>query len=228
MRKIRKYGRLSKNDSINDCIYICFNYISEKEKNEFAKKFLKLPQDSDEILHTFRELILGAYLNKNNLNARYQTKLENKTPDWIINNGEDDILCVVELINFHLDKITETKLEKKLKKEGEIFVFWRDSYKNNVERLYQSICSKATTYKSLIRKLCMPYVVSIFSDFRAAISFESDLLPCLKNSVNGIYEFYPELSGVLFFEDKYGKYYFRYEENLNSQYSFFIPDGSFP
>ena len=184
-------------------------------------------QDSDEIIHIFRELVLGAYLIKNGFNARYEYKNENKTPDWTILTEKKDILSIVELGNFHIDKRTETEIEKKLKNKGEVACFWRDQNKDNLNRLEQFIVHKATIYKTLINNKQLPYVFSIFCDFRAAIDFEIDLVPCLVNANNGIFKFYPELSGVLFFENSNGSYNFLYKKNMHANNEFEIPSGIF-
>ncbi|MBU2598936.1 MAG: hypothetical protein KKC53_07215, partial [Actinobacteria bacterium] len=62
-----EYGKISDNLSINQCIYRCFKYICKEDQKKFLKKFGKNPHDSDEIMHTLRELILGAYLSYSNL-----------------------------------------------------------------------------------------------------------------------------------------------------------------
>jgi hypothetical protein len=62
-----KYGRIAGNDSINAAIYLCFDLISEADAKAFVRKFAEQLHDQDQPLHTFRELILGAFLAANGL-----------------------------------------------------------------------------------------------------------------------------------------------------------------
>ena len=131
-----KYGQIAGNKHINAFIYHCFEHISEEDVQKFVKKFREQTQDSSEIMHTFRELILGAYLCSIGLRGRYDYSIDGKTPDWSI-FGQDSSLCaLVELTNFHLDLATESEIEEQLRRKMVAYV-WRDANKDNSERLYQ-------------------------------------------------------------------------------------------
>ncbi len=79
-----KYGQIAGNTSINAMIYRCFEYICEEDQRKFVKKFREQPHDSDQIKHTFRELVLGAYLGSNSFRVKHDYVIDDQTPDWSI------------------------------------------------------------------------------------------------------------------------------------------------
>ena len=54
-----KYGQISGSRSINATIYECFQHIEEVDAQRFVSEFRSQPHDKQQVLHTFRELILG-------------------------------------------------------------------------------------------------------------------------------------------------------------------------
>ena len=165
-----KYGQIAGNNSINATIYCCFEYVCEEDKRKFVKKFQEQPHDSDQIMHTLRELVLGAYLSSNGFRVRHDYVIDDQTPDWSILDVEgQSITCIVELTSFHIDKATEKEIEEQLRAKG-IAGYWRDQNKENVERLYHVIWCKAQVYKSLIEKLQVPYVVGVFVESKVSIT----------------------------------------------------------
>lgn len=224
--KSTKYGQIAGSRKINDLILQCFEYIFEEVVQEFIKRFQDQPDDSNGIMHTFRELILGAYLNSRGFRARHEYLIDNQTPDWSIFDGEGSIICIVECTNFHIDKATELEIEKQ-RTEKNIVSYWRDGYKDNIARLYQCIWRKATVYKSLIAKLKVPYVIVVFSETEVAIDHEEIHL-CLFDEKTGLFNNCPEVSGVLHFDENSGRYSFSYFGNPNSLFGIGIPDGVFP
>ena len=65
-------------------IHNCFQYLDERDVKKFQREFKVQPHDKGQIMHTFRELILGAYLSKHGFQVRYDYKIDSKTPDWCI------------------------------------------------------------------------------------------------------------------------------------------------
>ena len=57
---IMKYGQIAGSKRVNYAIYRCFEHLCDKDQQRFVRKFREQPHDSDQIMHTFRELILGA------------------------------------------------------------------------------------------------------------------------------------------------------------------------
>jgi len=58
-----EYGQIAGNKSLNEKIYHYFKYISGEDAKKFVNKFSS--QDEEQVMHTFRELVLGAYLASN-------------------------------------------------------------------------------------------------------------------------------------------------------------------
>lgn len=222
----RKYGKIAGNNNINDFIYLCFEYVSQEDQRAFVKKFRDQPHESDQIMHTFRELILGAYLSSKGFRVKHDYVVETKTPDWCILDGTSEVTGIVELANFHLDRTTESKIEKRAA-ANQIVFFWRDKNKDNVERLYHCIWQKADAYHALIEKLRIPYVVSVFGEFQAAIEFE-EVRHCLFDKEIGLFERYPDVSGVLYFQEESGRYFFDYADNPHALHILDVPSGAFP
>lgn len=222
-----KYGQIAGNNSINAMIYRCFEYICEEDERRFVKQFQEQPHDSDQIMHTFRELVLGAFLSSKGLRVKHDYVIDNKTPDWSILDVEGQSTTgIVELTSFHIDKATQNEIEEQMHARG-IAVVWRDQNKPNVERLYHVIERKASVYRSLIQKLQIPYVVGVFGEFTVAVDFEEVCL-CLLDEKTGLFGRYPELSGVLYFVESSGQYSFNYAGNPNALKVIELPDGVFP
>ncbi|HOT93226.1 MAG TPA: hypothetical protein PLJ78_15430 [Anaerolineae bacterium] len=219
-----KYGQIAGSSSINAFIYRCFAYICQEDKQKFVKRFREQFPDSDEIMHTFRELVLGAYLCSRGFKARYEYPINSRTPDWSILDNDLRPNAIVELTNFHVDKLTEIKIEEQLRANG-LACVWRDANKNNVDRLYYSIRHKAQAYRDLIQELKVPYIVAVFGEFRAAVD-EEEIHICLFDRESGLFAMYPEVSGVLYFEEKSGRYLFRYIHNPTAQFD--LLSGVFP
>ena len=213
-----KYGRIAGNDSINEMIYRCFKHISQQDVPKFVKRFREQPHDETQVLHTFRELILGAYLGSRGLRIRYAQQVAGKTPDWCIIDQGSAVRCVVELVNFHTDKSTEDAIERKLG-AGEVSGVWKES---NVPRLYQRIVDKAGAYKAVITARGLAYVVAIFSMSTANVTLK-EVEQCLRGRRYDAFGLYPELSGVLFFQE--GRYKFFYVANPNAQRPIDLPSG---
>jgi hypothetical protein len=136
------------------------------------------------------------------------------------------IIGMVELTNFHIDRITETEIKRKIE-ANQLACFWRDGNKDNIERLYHCIRKKADTYHALIEKLKASYVISVFGEFQAAIDFE-EVQYCLFDKEIGLFEPYPEVSGILYFHEKSGRYFFNYVPNPHALHILNLPDGAFP
>jgi len=222
----RKYGQIAGNRHINDFIYLSFKYISEEDQHKFVKKFRDQPHDSDQIMHTFRELVLGAYLSSRGFRVRHDYAVEKKTPDWSIFDEQQIIMGIVELTNFHIDRLTEIKIKKRMAAE-QMAVVWRDENKDNVERLYHCIWQKVDTYRVLIDKQRLPYVIAVFGEFNASIDFE-EVEYCLLDKKIGLFKPYPDLSGVLYFQEKFGRYFFNYAQNPHAFHVMQLPEGAFP
>jgi len=218
-----KYGQIAGNREINYAIYRCFEHLCDEDQQRFVKKFQKQPHDSDQIMHTFRELILGAYLSSRGFQVRYEYSVYSEAPDWCILNKKRAVVAIVELTNFRIDVVTENEIINQMQTKG-IAVYWRDANKNNVDRLYHCIWDKMQKYKPLTQKLGAPYVIGIFPDFLAGLKFE-EVRACLYSHDTGLFQMYRHVSGLLYFEEHSGQYWFRYEQNPNALRKFDLPSG---
>jgi hypothetical protein len=222
-----KYGQIAGNTSINAMIYHCFEYICKEDQRQFVKKFQEQPHDSNQINHTFRELVLGGYLSSKGFRIIHDYVIDNQTPDWSILDVEgQSITGIVELTNFHIDKASESDIKEQLRARGRAF-YWLHQNKDNDERLYHSLWRKASAYKSIIEKLQIPYVVGVIGEFEVAIDFEEVCL-CLFDEKTGLFGVYPQLSGVLYFEHNLGEYSFKYSSNPDALHKIELPVGIFP
>ncbi len=230
-----KYGQIAESSKINDDIYSYFEYISENDRRKFVRKFREQPHEENQVLHTLRELILGAHLASSGLNVMYDCQIDGKTPDWVILNDESSPEGIVELINFHTDKITEQDIERQLQEPDPQFMietsagpvavasYWQTP---NNERLYQRIKEKSDKYEHLVKKYNIPYVVSVFGEIKAGVKAE-EIHQCLFEDYGGLFKDCPTLTGVLFFkESASGTYVFEFTKNPHATTDIVIPPGS--
>ena len=218
-----KYGQIAGNKRINAIIYRCFEYLYEQDERKFVKKFREHSSDNDQIMHTFRELVLGAYLSSNGFEVRHELSVGTKTPDWCILSENSALRCIIELTNFHADKVTENEIEEQLQARA-IALVWPGQ---NDNRLYQCIWRKSQVYKALVEEYKVPYVIAVFGEFRAAIDWEEELNPCLFDEESGLFGLYPAVSGVLYFEENSKEFLFNYVDNPNSLKRIELPHGIF-
>ena len=78
-----KYGQIAQSQAINAFFYFCFEELEESGQQKFVKLFRRQPHDQAQVMHTFRELILGAYLHRSGFQVCYTPRLQGKTPDWV-------------------------------------------------------------------------------------------------------------------------------------------------
>ena len=222
-----KYGQITGNEKINGFICCFFEYVCEEDQRKFRRKFRKLPPESDQTMHTLRELIIGAHLSANGFKVRHDYAIDNQTPDWCILDDESAVIGIVELTNFHIDKATEIEIRKQSELKDN-FVYWRDGNKNNVDRLYHRVEGKAQAYRSQAISRKVPYVVAVFGEWETAVDFD-EIRSCLFGEEIGLFDMYPEMSGVLYFVEQNAlRYLFHYTENPNALQPITMPTGVFP
>lgn len=220
------YGQITGNEKINGFICCFFEYVCEEDQRKFRRKFRKLPPESDQTMHTLRELIIGAHLSANGFQVRHDYALNNQTPDWCILDDESAVIGIVELTNFHIDKATEIEIRKQSKLKDN-FAYWRDGNKNNVDRLYHCIEGKAQAYRSQAISRKVPYVAAVFGEWETAVDFD-EIRSCLFCEEAGLFDMYPEMSGVLYFVEQNAlRYLFHYAENPNALQPITMPTGVF-
>jgi hypothetical protein len=219
-----KYGQIAESNNINLAISTCFNYLSEVDQKKFVTKF-KDHHHKKQVMDTFRELILGAYLSKNNYIVEYARKIGTQEPDWTIVDKSQNFVSIIEMVAHHIDDETNTDIEAQLN-SGRIFASYRpDGNDPDHNHLYSRILKKATGYKDLITELDVPYVVAIYFDFKAVIDVQ-ETIDCLTSGEESLFKHCPYLSGVLHFEEaNSGKYGFWFIENQHAFHKINIPSG---
>jgi hypothetical protein len=214
-----KYGIIAEGSVINAAIYKCFDHIREDDQRTFVRKFREQPHDGPQVMHTFRELVLGAFLAKEGLSVFYDPVIGGLTPDWAI--GQRSTSGVIELVNFHLDRNTDEEIRRAMD-TARVWTGWMGS---NVERLYPRIWDKAGAYKQLVEDHALPYVVAVFGTFTANVQLE-EVKECVSGPEHGLFAMYPSMSGVLFFEESGGCYFFTYIPNPLGTRPCELPSGT--
>ena len=139
-----KYGRIAEGIRFNEFIYHCFKYLKESEIIKFVNEFKSQPHDKVQVMHTFRELILGAYLSQLGMEMYHNFVIDSKTPDWCALDETSRPKYIIELVNFHPDAETSADIVAQIREKG----IWCNFVKPNTERLYSAISKKASIYKS--------------------------------------------------------------------------------
>lgn len=218
------YGRIAENKAVNNSIYYCFNFINEKEQKRFVKKFKNQPHTNIQIMHTYRELLVGAYISANGIKVENERKIGTKTPDWSITDQSDNVIAIIEVINHHIDEKTNEPILEQFKAGKKAIAFFPNGNDPENKRLYLHIQDKANKYKDLVKGINVPYVVAVFMDFLTVID-DQETKECLMDGKEPLFRLYPDLSGVLHFEESNGSYKFTYIENPFALRKITIPSG---
>ncbi len=217
-----QYGQMGGSNKLNKAIYHCFQYIDETEARKFVRKFQDQPHESVQVIHTYRELILGAFLGQNGFHVKHDYEIDLKTPDWCSFDDSSNLQYVVELASFHPDAATSQDIVRQIREKG----IWGNFVKPNTERLYHAIAEKVLAYRALAKEHKFPYIVAIYGESFAAIKQE-ELDECLFGTEAGLFSRFPEFSGFLFFEESAGSYLFFYKPNPHAVRPMSLPSGRF-
>lgn len=208
------------NKWINETIGRCFGHICSADASRFRKRFRDETSDQPR-MHIFRELLVGAFLVSNDLNARYERVIDGKTPDWTILGEDGTPQCIVELSNFHTDRATEDEIARH--RDARRVWSGRTPVSTGV-RLFQRVQDKAVAYRSLVEGTAIGYVIAVFGEFTALIDLD-DVRECLCS--DGVLVQYPHVAGLLYFEENCGRYAFTYLVNSGATLPVALPSGHF-
>lgn len=212
---------IAKNRYIDAAIKTCFGSLPAAMARKFERKFKAQRSDNDLVMHTFRELLVGAYLANQGEKLEYELGLGAKTPDWTLVDGNGRPTAILELTNFHAPRADETAMRES-QYRSEMYCEWQP---NPTRRLYQAIQGKVDSYSQLVRDLGIPYVVAVFGDFLATIEIDELREVLYAAYEGGIFRYSQAIAGVLFFEERSGTYGFQYLSNPNATAPFFNKDG---
>jgi hypothetical protein len=214
-----EYGTLAGNHSINRMIYECLDLISPGDVPTFVKKLRKRPLVPQH-MHDYRELLVGAYLNKTGLPARYEREIGGKRPDWCLLADDGSPAALVEVATFHIAHAIDTNIQCALRSGST----WVGALGSNDERLYQVMRGKFAKYTGLARAEGLPYALALHGDFNAAVE-RHELNRCLQDPATGLFAQYPDVSGLLYFEIKGAYYRSTFTANPFAQRDLHIQDG---
>lgn len=195
------FGRLAGNDAINTRIYECFTVIDSRDVATFAKKFRR--ENDAQRFHTFRELICGTELFRRRLRPRYEQALGGLTPDWTI-YGEDRIAKeIVDVVTLRPRYDVEKDIAKTLER-GHAWAGWVTTAP---DRLYAKLQGKFGAYSTFAERERLAFVVALFSEFMAPID-TAEVDHVVNHLYGGLFRDYPQVSGVIHFEQSMGAHRF--------------------
>ena len=215
-----RYGTIAGNKSINAKIYRCFELIHEKDAAVFVKLFRDLPHDGNQVLHTFRELLLGAFLNSVGVPVRYSQTIDGRTPDWARIAPEGTVTALVELVNFHAPHLIERSIEEH-SAAGQV---WVSRVPDHSERLISRLDDKSATYREIVTRREMPYVIGVFAGFESILELR-DVEAALQAAGADWFLANSHVSGIIHFEEHSGTYSFQYLANPHALWPYHIPIG---
>jgi hypothetical protein len=195
-------------------------HLRPEDQARFRRRFRQQRNAHDQLLHTLRELILGGFLAKRGFNVEYERAINNQTPEWAIVDHDSKAIAIVELTNFHGDSRTEREIKQALSTGG----LWVGYLPPSGDRLYDRLREKSAKYKDLANEIDVPYIVAVEIELSTTVNGE-ELSDILHNPEYGLFNLYPEVSGLVAFADGSG-YYMHYRPNPNAIRPFEIPEGS--
>lgn len=232
-----RYGVIAGNPSINHAIYRAFGDLPDAVAEKVAKR-LKQQADAkqDQVMHTFRELLIGAHLARSGYEVDYERPVSGKTPDWTTIGEQQDPTGIVEVVNHNLAADIARKIEA-ANAEGQLHVY----YPEDEKRLFDKVDGKVGQYEKTVRDHDIPLVVAVFAGFDTGVG-EDDLAMCVGPDEHSVFQQRPALSGLLLMETgspvdlaalaRGGtafppgyRYQFRYIANPIAERPFSVPSG---
>jgi hypothetical protein len=187
-------------------------------------------KDRHNLLHKLREVILGGFLAKRGYSVEYEREFTLqvdgrealKTPDWTICSADAEVLCIVELANFHGDVRHEESFRGT---PTNAVPYPPPTSEAQIRKLYSVLEGKCLAYKELANSLGVPYVVAVELEFVVSGDVEpDDVRNLLHESEFGLFIRFPEVSGLIHFADADG-YRMRYEPNPTALRPIVMPQG---
>lgn len=210
---------LAGNSRVNERIHELLPLLVEQDQRKFVKKFKA--ESAEQAGHTFRELVLGAFLLKQGFAARHEVLLDGKTPDWVIYSTSGHLVAVVDQITFHQARALDDEINSALR-AGETWEGWLP---DNTPRLYQKLHAKAQAYQALSKVYSAAYIVAMFADFNASVDSDEFNDALYRAYDGGVFAHNSNLTGVIYFTEAGGQYPFKYFSNPHSHHSLQIADN---
>jgi hypothetical protein len=201
-----KFGVLAGNSHINARIHKMLEEIDSSDVSAFIRKFKS--ERNEQLFHTYRELIIGAELRRHGFRLRYEQKVLEKTPDWVIVDEVDQVGEILDVVTLHQRRETETDMQHTVS-TGEIWSGWVTIPPDHI---YSKIEQKANAYADLVSTINKPYIVCMFGEFTACVNPE-EVQYVLYDHKGGVFSTTPTLSGVVYFFECSGEYHYFYFGN---------------
>lgn len=211
-----QFGALAKSQHINASIYQMFARIDPADVQAFVRKFRS--ERNEQRLHTFRELIVGSYLQVNGLKARYEQQVLGKTPDWVTLDSGGQLDELVDVVSLHQRRETETEMLETLS-NGAVWAGWVTV---PPDHLYAKIEQKANRYAGLVGELSKPYTVFLFGEFLASVD-PDEVEYVLLQHCGGLFTKLPTLAALIYFTESAGTYKFTCYTNSDAAFPSRIP-----
>lgn len=202
------------NPNIERKLRRCLCLLEGQDKNRFLRSFRNYANETEQQLHVYRELLLGAYLRLNGLDARYEKGICGSKPDWCVVDKGSTPIGIIELRNFHVDRQTQRGIDQNLARNGCWSGFIPDK---NDKRLRDVIERKSSKYKALVQKKGLWYVVALFATFDPFLTCE-EFRAAIPPGMGFV-------SGWLYFEERKGEYLFDYLPDSGATILANLPEG---
>ena len=157
----------------------------------FVNKFTSQPLIAR--FHTYRELLVGAYLREQRIDVRYERAIDGQTPDWYLaahDGAHDEILDVFTL---------HQRREKDIEISSSIadYCRWVGWITVPPDHIYRKLTDKAGQYNNLVKRCSIRMVLAPFVEFTASIEPE-EMHHVLFERHGGWFATAPTVSGVLY------------------------------
>lgn len=207
-----RFGQLAGNSSINSLIYASFECIHPDDVEKFVRKFRA--EKGTQLFHTFHELTMGAELRRRGVLVRYEVQVEEKTPDWSLQDQAGKVTEIFDVVAVHQRHATESDMLNTLGR-GETWSGWISIPPDHI---YSKIAQKAGSYSGLVGSLGIPFVIGLFGEFTASIDPE-EVQHVLFSHHGGLFQILPTVSGVLYCSEDNGIHSYTYFGNPHAQFS---------
>lgn len=202
------------NPAVDRTIRKCLGEIPVSVARVVERRLRSVATDDDG-MHTFHELLIGAYLARCGWTVEYERLIDGKTPDWtLIEDG--DARGIIDVVTYHLARSLEDYLKEMSAKRGTA-AYWPE----NEQKMFGALDGKASNYDALATRRGIPFVVSIFTKFEVGAS-PDEIMQVLAGE-GRIFEQRPALSGVLFAREETGKFGFTYFPNPTAALPIALP-----
>ena len=145
----------------------------------------------------------GSELLSPDIRVRAYQKYDGKEPDWAILDERNELIALIDVVNFHLDQKTDSYVRTAMA-EGKVASPTIDAGADSL-RFYQSVKNKCTVYKEIIESRNIPFIIGFFPQFEVDVD-QSQIMESLYSEEAGLFRKgedggYPNVSGLVNYPD---------------------------